>query len=165
MRRVLTTFGLLDDITGVAAVGRAWSNRVWSVRTTGGRYAVKELLNPWNDPLWREWLEEAAAFEESAIAAGVRTPRLILTPDGATLADVDDRTFRVHEWIEHAEPCPDGPVPVEVARAVARDLASMHALRVAPSRADAFPEPSAATCDGGLILWRSCIDPVRHMRP
>lgn len=148
MRRVLTTFGLFDDIADVAAVGRAWSNCVWSVSTTGGCYAVKEMLNPWNDPLWREWLEEAIAFEESAIAAGVRAPRLILTPDGAALADVDDRTFRVHEWIEDAAPCSDGPVPVELARAVARDLASMHALHVAPGRTDVFPAPSTATCDG-----------------
>lgn len=152
LQQVLRRFGILDDLVGAEQVGRAWSNRVWSVRTSGGRYAVKEMLNPWNDPQWREWLEEAIAFEHLAVGAGIAAPRPVVTRTGAALADIDDRTFRVHEWIDDAAPCREGPVSVRVARALAHDLATMHALSVVPSRTDVFPTPTPATCSGWPTL-------------
>ncbi|GGB39096.1 hypothetical protein GCM10011492_32360 [Flexivirga endophytica] len=146
--RLLATFGVPADVVAVAEVGRAWSNRVWSVRTTRGHYAVKELLNPWGDPLWREWLEEAIRFEQFAVDAGVRSPNLLRTGTGDAVVDLDGRTFRAHEWIEDSRPCPDGSANASIVRAVARDLATMHALGVEPTRQDVFPVPTTATCDG-----------------
>lgn len=152
--RVLREFGIPDEVVSVDGVGRAWSNRVWSARTTHGHYAVKQLLNPWRDPRWREWLTESIDFERKAIAAGVHAPQVVLDPSGEALVEVSDRTFRVHEWIEAADPCPDGPVTSLTAGAIARDLATMHGLRVAPSRVDVFPTPSTGTCEGWSALVR-----------
>ncbi|MFC6707854.1 phosphotransferase [Flexivirga alba] len=145
--RLLAEFGLPTDVVAVDEVGRAWSNQVWSVRTTRGHYAIKELLNPWGDPLWREWLAEASRFELRAVDAGVHSPRPLPTSAGDALVDLDGRTFRAHEWIDTSRPCPDGPVSKDIARAVARDLAIMHALHVAPTRQDVFPTPTTETCD------------------
>lgn len=159
MCRVLTAFGVPDTVVAVERVGRAWSNRMWSVRTTGGNFAVKEMLNPWNDPFWREWLDEAISFEHAAVTAGVQAPRLVLTPAGEALVDVEGRTFRVHEWVTDAVPCPDGPVSPDVARAVARDLATMHALRAAPAHTGVFPVPTTTTCDG----WTGLVTTLRQV--
>lgn len=158
LRRVLRAFGVPGDLTAVERVGRAWSNRVWSVGTTHGRYAIKELLNPWGDPFWREWLEAAIAFERKAIEAGVHSPAPVLAPDGAALVTVDGRPFRAHQWIANATHCPDRPVPAQVAESIARDLATMHELRVTPSRNDVFPTPTAATCDD----WPDLVEDLRR---
>ncbi|GAB3495598.1 aminoglycoside phosphotransferase/kinase family protein [Flexivirga lutea] len=156
--RLLGGFGLTPQVLAIEEVGRAWSNRVWSVRTAGGHYAVKEMLNPWGDPSWREWLDEAIRFERRAVKAGVRSPRPIASPAGEVLLDVDGRTFRAHQWIGHARPCPPGPVRKSVACAVARDLATMHALHVVPTREDVFPTPTTATCDG----WPDLVAELRR---
>lgn len=156
--RLLGGFGLTPQVLAIEEVGRAWSNRVWSVRTAGGHYAVKEMLNPWGDPSWREWLDEAIRFERRAVEAGVRSPRPILSPAGEALLDLDGRTFRAHEWIERARPCPSGPVPKSVACVVARDLATMHDLHAVPSREDVFPTPTTATCDG----WPALVAELRR---
>lgn len=156
---LLSEFALPAELSAVDEVGRAWSNRVWSVRTSCGRYAVKELLNPWRDPLWREWLEEAIRFERHAVAVGVHAPQPLLTGSGAALVDIDGRTFRVHEWMENSRPCPDGAVTEQIARAIARDLAMMHGLQFAPTRQDVFPTPTAATCDG----WPELVEQLQRV--
>src|SRR3954452_11808666 len=46
MPDVLAAFGLPGKITGIEPVCRAWSNRVFRVRTTAADYAIKQLLNP-----------------------------------------------------------------------------------------------------------------------
>ncbi|WP_158607539.1 phosphotransferase [Flexivirga caeni] len=157
---VLRAFGIPGEVVATDEVGRAWSNRVSSVRTTGAHVAVKELLNPWGDPHWRLWLDEAISFERKAIAAGVRAPALLVTPSGEAVVRVAGRHFRAHEWIADAEPCPGGPVAMPIARAVARDLATMHALRVEPTRTDIFPAPSTATCSG----WPQLVAELRRRR-
>jgi aminoglycoside phosphotransferase (APT) family kinase protein len=159
IERVLHSFGVPGELVEVHQLGGAWSNRVWSVRTTTHQYAVKELLNPWQDPHWREWLDESIAFERKAIGAGVRAPMPVLTVDGAALVDLDGRTFRAHHWIADAVPCPDGPVPTKLAALVARDLAIMHDLHATPSRADVFPQPTSATCDA----WPDLIAQLRRI--
>lgn len=134
-------------MTAVERVSRAWSNRVWRVRTAQRDYAVKEMLNPWRDPQWRDWLAESISFERKAIAAGVRAPAVVVAPDGEALVEVDGRWFRMHMWVMGAHQCPPGPVPVSVAVDAARDLATMHALAVEPTCRGVFPSPSTATCD------------------
>jgi len=147
VRAVLRAFGTADDVTAVERVSRAWSNRVWRVRTAQRDYAVKEMLNPWRDPHWRDWLAESISFERKAVAAGVRAPAVVVAPDGEVLVEVGGRWFRMHMWVTGAHPCPRGPVPVSVAVDAARALATMHALAVEPTRRDVFPSPSRATCD------------------
>ena len=163
MERVLRAFGIPGKVLDARAVGGAWSNRVWSVRTTQHRYAVKELLNPWHDPHWREWLTEAIAFEEKAIRAGVHAPEILRTPDDEALVEVNRRTFRVHRWIADAEPCPSGPVPTELASAVARDLAIAHGLRALPSRSDVFPKPTDDGWADLVVALRRAGSPYARM--
>ncbi|WP_446665384.1 phosphotransferase family protein [Flexivirga sp. B27] len=157
--RALHEFGIPDEVVSTDEVGRAWSNRLWSVRTSQGRYAIKELLNPWGDPLWRAWLEEAIAFERAAIGAGVRSPCPLLTAAGDALVDVGGRTFRAHEWITGSCPCPPAPVTASVAAAVAQDLARMHALQSVPARDDVFPTTTTATSVG----WPELVAQLREI--
>lgn len=154
----LREFGIHHEVVSVTDVGRAWSNRVWSVRTSAGHFAVKELLNPWNDPMWREWLDQAIRFERRATEAGVHAPAQLVTAAGEALVDLNARTFRAHVWVENAEPCPGGPVTESIARSVARDLATMHALQAVPARDDVFPTATTATCDG----WPELVAELRR---
>lgn len=91
---------------------------------------------------------EATMFEQRAIEAGVRAPRLLLSPEGDAVITVAERHFRAHDWIDNARPCSDRPVTAALAASVARNLATMHSLQIRPSRYDVFPTPTTATCDG-----------------
>lgn len=147
MDEVLTAFGLPGKIISVGLVGRAWSNRVFHVRTGEGEYAIKELLNPWQEPDWLAWLQEAAAFELCAAEAGIAMPRPITSPDGLIFVEVGSATFRAHEWTV-GEPCPDGPVDPRTARLVGVQLARIHALQHLPGRTDVFPTVTRTAIDG-----------------
>ncbi|SDS02852.1 phosphotransferase [Microlunatus soli] len=167
---VLHAYGLPGEVVDVAPIGRAWSNRVYRLTTSEGRYAVKQLLNPWRDPHWKDWLLEAAAFELAAHRSGIAMPRPMLTTDGSVLADLPGErpsvprregvTVRVHEWAD-GEPCGDGPVSPEIAHRVGGDLARMHALDHHPGRADVFPVHDQQTIDG----WDELVGRVRTGDP
>lgn len=150
---VLTAFGLPGKIISADRVGRAWSNRVFHVRSTHGEYAIKHMLNPWQDPDWLAWLAEAAAFELCAAEAGVAMPRPILSPEGSVFVEVGADVFRAHAWTS-GHPCPDGPVDEQTARRVGADLARMHALHHLPDRTDVFPTLSRSNIDGWDDLVR-----------
>jgi Ser/Thr protein kinase RdoA (MazF antagonist) len=166
MRAVAESFGLPGPVTEVGRVAQAWSNRVYRMATGGGCYAVKQLLNPWQDPGWLDWLTEAAAFELHAWQAGIRMPEPIRTPTGAVFADVPDTdglgtvTVRVHRWVD-GEPCPPGPVPVGQARQVGSDLARMHQLAHRPGRTDVFPTIGADQIDH----WDELVDRLAGPAP
>jgi Ser/Thr protein kinase RdoA (MazF antagonist) len=147
MDDVLAAFGLPGKIISVEPVDRAWSNRVFHVSTSEGQYAIKELLNPWQEPDWLAWLEEAAAFELCAAQAGIAMPRPITSPDGQIFAEVGSATYRAHDWAV-GRPCPDGPVDEQTARLVGAELARIHGLRHVPGRTDVFPAMTRDTIDG-----------------
>ena len=147
MDDVLAAFGLPGKIISAELVGRAWSNRVFHVCTSDGEYAIKELLNPWQEPDWLAWLEEAAAFELRAAQAGIAMPRPITSSQGLIFVEVGSATYRAHEWIV-GRPCPDGPVDEQTARLIGAELARIHALQHFPGRADVFPTMTRATIDG-----------------
>jgi len=46
---VIAAFRLQVPVTAYAAVGGAWSNRVYRLDAGKRRYALKELRNPWAD--------------------------------------------------------------------------------------------------------------------
>ena len=147
MHEVLTAFGLPGKIISTELVGRAWSNRVHHVRTDAGDYAIKHLLNPWQEPDWLDWLREAADFELCAAEAGIAMPRPIASPDGMIFVEVGAATYRVHEWVD-ASPCADGPVDPGTARTVGAQLARIHNLQYVPKRTDVFPTLSRTNLDG-----------------
>jgi len=148
---VLAAFGLPGRIISSEQVGRAWSNRVFHVRTGEGEYAIKQLLNPWQEPDWLGWLQEAAEFELKAFAAGISMPRPITAPDGSVFVETGSGTFRAHEWAA-GDPCPDGPIDEKTAHAVGADLARVHALHHRPNRTDVFPTLTRSNIDGWTEL-------------
>lgn len=147
LEEVLAAFGRSTKIISAQQVGRAWSNRVLHVRTSEGEYAIKQLLNPWQEPDWLAWLREAAAFELRASDAGIAMPRPITSPDGSIFVETGAGTFRAHEWVA-GDPCPDGPVEEDTARAIGADLARVHALHHLPNRTDVFPTLGRDNVDG-----------------
>lgn len=138
-------------------VAGAWSHRVYRLETSRSAYAVKHMLDPWQDETWRSWLGEAWDFELAAFAAGVSMPRPVPSRDGGCLADVesDDRRqllpVRVHEWVD-AQPCPMEPVDRTVAEQLGEDLVRMHALRHVPRRRDVFPQTTGDNVTGWPVL-------------
>jgi len=86
---VARTFGLGDRVESMRPVTGAWSNRVYRLTTDRGVFAVKQLLNPWRDPRWSDWLDEAWRFELAASEAAVPMPAPIPNPwDGGWRGDV-----------------------------------------------------------------------------
>ncbi len=162
---VARVFGLGSEVVSMRVVAGAWSNRVFRLATDSGEYAVKQLLDPFRDQRWRDWLDEAWRFEQIAYAAGVPMPEPVPNPaDGSWLGWVEpavrtgirDRSepvrseqhvpVRVHHWVSGRRPAP-GPVSESVARWAGRTLASLHALSVPTSDRTLFPGHDTVTAD------------------
>jgi len=156
-QRLVDALGLPGGLISTRRMSRAWSNHLHHVRTTAGEFAVKHLLNPWDDPHWRGWLDEAIVLEQAAIDAGVRAPLIVPNRAGEVLTDVQGATYRVHRWIDGAHPCPEAPVTADVADAVGADLARVHATAITPSRTEVFPRVDAATAR----RWHELVDELR----
>ncbi|HEY3005165.1 MAG TPA: aminoglycoside phosphotransferase family protein [Kribbellaceae bacterium] len=92
---VMRTFGLGDRVLSMHPLKGAWSNRVYRLVTDRGEFAVKQLLNPWQDPRWAEWLDESWRFELAAYDAGTDMPEPIPNPkNGSWLGHVPARGSR-----------------------------------------------------------------------
>jgi len=151
---VLAAFRLQGPVTAWAAVGGAWSNRVFRLTAGGRHFAVKEMRNPWADPRWQEWLTASFSFERQAIAAGVAAPEPVPNPaDGGCLAWVrrcdpalPPAAVRLHHW---AAGQPVGPevVTIEIARWAGEVLAVLHGLQVRPQDRGMYPFPNTDTAD------------------
>lgn len=162
----MQAFGLGSEVLSMRVITGAWSNRMFRLTTDTGDYAVKQLLDPWGDRRWRDWIDEAWRFEQIAYAAGVPMPQPVANPrNGSWLAWVEPalpirRTtslleppdselrvpVRVHRWAFGRRPAP-GPAPSSVASWAGRTLATLHALRVRPVDPTLFPEPDTHTAD------------------
>lgn len=142
---VAAAFRLPGRAGALHPVSGAWSNRVFRLTVGSETYAVKEMLNPWEDASWADWLAEAWAFEQRAIAAGVAAPEPIPNPaDGSCLAAVERRgdggeaVVRVHRWIE-GHPAPLVSASESLARWSGETLALLHRLGERPARREVFP--------------------------
>jgi len=161
---VLAAFGLRGPATAVTAVGGAWSNRVYRLDAATASFALKELLNPWAEPRWAEWLGEALSFEQRAIAAGVAAPAPVPNPaDGGCLAWVTRRggtspaAVRLHRWVD-GEPFGAGPVQPDVAAWAGEVLATLHGLGIRPRDRSLFPVPDTSTAS----RWPELTDAARR---
>jgi hypothetical protein len=151
---VVAAFGLEGPVTEWAAVGGAWSNRVFRLTAAGRRFAVKEMRNPWADPRWQDWLTASWSFERQAIAAGVEAPVPVPNPyDGGCLAWVRcsdpalaPAAIRLHHWVA-GSPMGQGVVSRGTARWAGRVLALLHDLRVRPQERNLYPIPNTDIAD------------------
>lgn len=162
---VATAFDLGRSLSALAPVAGALSHRMWRLRTTGGSYAVKQFLNPWEQADWQDWLGVAADFELACWDAKIPMPRPVQTEAGGVLAEVattagSTATVRAHHWID-AVPCPDGAVPDVIAVELGAILADIHALGYAPPRRDVFPVPSRDSVQG----WPSLTEQLQETHP
>jgi Ser/Thr protein kinase RdoA (MazF antagonist) len=150
----MDAFGLRGHATSYVEVEGAWSNRVLRLDTTAGRFAVKELRNPWGEPRWAEWLEESWRLERAVVGAGVAVPEPVPAPDGGCFVDVarcdgvGTVPVRVHRWVEGRRP---GTADVDLGLAAwtGTTLAKVHALRMQPHDPTLFPVPST----GSVQAW------------
>jgi aminoglycoside phosphotransferase (APT) family kinase protein len=77
-------------------VARGEQGQIWRLTTSQGAWAVKEPFEP---PPPDE-AEEAAAFQEAALAAGVPSPTVVRTTDGEVFAGVGSAAVRLFGWVE-----------------------------------------------------------------
>jgi aminoglycoside phosphotransferase (APT) family kinase protein len=161
---VTAAFGIDGRAGPLVPVPGAWSNRVFRLVVGAEPYAVKELLNPWADPRWLDWVHAAYRFERRAIAAGVAAPAPIANPsDGGCVAWVERdghgplASVRVHRWVEGRSPGV-GPVDLTVARWAGHALATLHRLGVRPEDRTIFPVPDKTTRDH----WPRLVEAAEH---
>lgn len=95
-------------------VARGKQGVVWRMQTEDGLWAVKEPFHRSSE----ERVSTATRFQEAAHAGGVPTPRVLRTPDGSVLADLEGHQVRVYEWVDLHDPDP-GLDPAVVGDAVA----------------------------------------------
>ena len=86
--------GRLSD--GPVATGRIGS--IWRLDTDRGSWAVKQVEDA--DDAELAALLAGAAFQEATFGAGVPTPRVLRTRDGAAIADIGEGRLRVHSWVD-----------------------------------------------------------------
>jgi Ser/Thr protein kinase RdoA (MazF antagonist) len=108
----LGSWGLLSD--GPVASGRLGS--IWRLDTERGSWAAKQVGDVPDEGLAE--LLEGAAFQEAALAAGIRTPAPRRTRSGELIGDCDGVRVRLHAWVELHDP-DSGLDPREVGRLVA----------------------------------------------
>ena len=96
---VADAFNLGDVLDHTGPTGRGEMGFVLRLTTDAGSWAVKRLLHRQREFEVREDLE----FVTAARAAGVPTPAILTTRDGAVLLDLPDGQVRVNEWVDLAE--------------------------------------------------------------
>lgn len=77
-------------------VAKGKQGNIWRLDTDRGSWAIKE-------PFFRTEEADIAAsarLQGLAAAAGVPTPQVIRTQDGAVLADIGDAQVRTYEWVD-----------------------------------------------------------------
>jgi Ser/Thr protein kinase RdoA (MazF antagonist) len=93
MRAVARAYGLGEPLGPPVYAARGELGLIWRLRTSGGSWAVKELLAPAEESAARADTE----FQFAAVDAGVRLPRPVLTAGGEVLFD---GRLRVCQWVD-----------------------------------------------------------------
>jgi Ser/Thr protein kinase RdoA (MazF antagonist) len=124
-------FGLGRVLGEPIVAARGEMGRIWRLKTTTGRWALKEVFRPGGDAA--ELARVDAAFQEAALGAGVPLPRPIVARDGRVLVEVGPadhrRSIRVYSWVDLRGR--DAIVPIPEVAAI---LGRLHGLAIADMR-------------------------------
>jgi hypothetical protein len=119
-QEVADAFGLGPATSLSGPVARGELGEIRRLETERGVWAVKQELEPWDDP---EDAERAGAFHLACWRAGVPSPEPVLAGSGRFTAEVSGEAVRVYSWVD-VEDADTGLDP----DAVGRLLAQLHAV-------------------------------------
>ncbi|MHB8574582.1 MAG: phosphotransferase enzyme family protein [Dehalococcoidia bacterium] len=131
-------FALGTPIEPLRPVMGGLMNRMWHLRTTRGRFAVKQFNRDFDNPAYLPGLEQGWRVERAAFEAGISMPRpIVVSGTNACIAELPEggdhpETVRVHEWIDGRTPGPRDD-PVVLGAAVGEMLARLHGLQLPAS--------------------------------
>jgi Ser/Thr protein kinase RdoA (MazF antagonist) len=95
-RAIASAFGLDGEAVIEGPVARGEVGQVWRLTTPSGVFAVKEPFEP---PSADE-VDDDAAFQDLARAAGVPMPPVVRSSDGGVLMRVGERHVRLYGWVD-----------------------------------------------------------------
>jgi hypothetical protein len=118
---VAEAFALGTPTGPLVAQERQWAGHAWLLTTNKGRWVARQLFG---------WFDEGAVdsevlLAETAVAAGIRTPRPVRTAGGAVVATVSGDRWRVFEFLTMG-PEPSTPANPRHAAAAGRILGKVH---------------------------------------
>ena len=118
---VAETFALGTTKGPLVAQERQWAGQAWLLSTEKGRWVARQLF---------DWFDEGAVeaevlLAETAVAAGIRTPRPVRTAGGAVVEKVWKSRWRVFEFLTMG-PEPSTPANPRHAAAAGRILGKVH---------------------------------------
>ncbi len=115
-QEVADAFGLGRASTLTEPVARGELGEIRRLETDTGTWAVKQELEPWDDP---EDAERSGAFHVACWRAGIPSPEPIAAVAGRLAAVVAGEPVRVYTWVDLEEP-DTGLDPVAVGELLAR---------------------------------------------
>jgi len=113
---VADAFGLGRASSLSDVVARGELGEIRRLETECGTWAVKQELEPWDDP---SDSERAGAFHLACWQAGIPSPRPIPAAEGQFTAEVAGEQVRVYAWVDLEDPDTDLD-PADVGRLLAR---------------------------------------------
>jgi Ser/Thr protein kinase RdoA (MazF antagonist) len=134
-------------------VARGRQGLVWRLDDGDRRWAVKVPLHPVEE---RD-VEASTAFQEAARAAGVPTPGVRRTVDGAVFATVAGRRVRLYEWVD-VRP----PDPLLDPALVGAVVAALHQVPCEPVPSDPLAVEEWYRSPVGAARWDALLDRLRH---
>ena len=99
---IAARYRLGDDAALTGPVARGEQGAVWKLTTSAGTWAVKVLL----ERCLEADVRDEAGYQTAALAAGVPTPVIVRTAEGAVLADLGHAQVRTFGWVDLLEPDP-----------------------------------------------------------
>jgi aminoglycoside phosphotransferase (APT) family kinase protein len=93
---IAARYALGDGASLIGPVARGEVGQVWRLNTSRGSWAVKE---PFEAPDIEE-VDDDAAFQDAARAAGVPMPAVVRAGNGDVVVNLDSTAIRVYEWVE-----------------------------------------------------------------
>jgi aminoglycoside phosphotransferase (APT) family kinase protein len=160
-------------------VARGKQGEVWRLETATGRWAVKVPFHPCGE----EEVRASTAFQEAAYLAGVPTPQVRRTTEGAVFASVGGLRVRVYEWVdlrgpdEGLDPALVGAVVAAMHQVSSTDLGTVDPWYRQPVGADRWDQLVERLRDAGapfadrlaelrdeLVALESWIEPPGSLR-